>query len=159
MRMGNRRPGRSLLALAGLMTVAAACAACGGGPAKVSLRDASANPCLLVSQAQARAILGPGISKPKLAPELGSGCDYASGTRLVNLGIDLGTASLGYFSILMTDPRPVPSVGHRARCGPVRTNPAQFDLFAAISHDHKFVIVGPSCATDAAFARQAYSHL
>lgn len=153
--------------LAGLLAVAAACAACGGGPAKVSVKAAAANPCLLLSQSQARAIMGGGTQKPLLTSQ--GGCQYTTqpdaaeltpGEDNVNLSFNLGTsASMALLTYVIAHPAPVPSVGHDARCGAVKDNPTVFDLIAAVSRRDQLVVIGASCALDARFARQALSRL
>jgi hypothetical protein len=53
----------------------------------------------------------------------------------------------------------VASVGHDARCGAVKDNPAVFDLIAAVSRSDQLVVIGASCALDARFARPALADL
>jgi hypothetical protein len=164
MLMGIRRPVRSLRAMAGLMAVAAAVAACGGGgsgPGKVSLKAAVAHPCLLVSRAEARAILGPGTRRP--APGARSQCLYqvasaSSVARLISVDIGPGPLPRDMPATMLVSPAPT-TAGHGTQCGAEQNDAGQFSLLGPFGGHHELLIIGPSCAIDTKFARQVYLHL
>jgi len=159
------RPVWPLRVLAGFLAVAVAglCAACGGGsggPGKVSLTAAAANPCLLVSWAQARAILGSHTTRPTR----GKGqCLFDSGSapagHVVSVDIGPGPFSKVNAESLVTSPAPT-AAGHGTLCGKTQSGASgPTSLLGPFGPSHGLLIIGPSCAADARFARQIYLHL
>lgn len=160
MHVGSWRIGRPLYAVATVLGMTLACAACASGPSKISPDAASVQPCMLASQGEAQSILGSNVGTPQQRPPE---CFYASASGRVSLGINIGTPageSMQVLLALTSNPVPVPSVGHSAKCGPYVSNPAEFDLFAIIDGNHELEVqFGPSCSVDAQFAKVALSHL
>jgi hypothetical protein len=164
MQRSFRRPVR--LALAGFLAVAAAaaCAACGGGssgPGKVSLTAATANPCLLVSWSQARAILGHRTTRPTRGARGQCLFDSASAPLGQVVSVDIGPGPFSKLNAesLVTGPAPT-IAGHGALCGKTQSGASgPTSLLGPFGPSHGLLIIGPSCAVDAGFARQIYLHL
>jgi hypothetical protein len=163
MQRSVRRPLRPVLAGFAAVAVAAACAACGGGsggPGKVSLTAAAANPCLLVSWAEARAILGSGTTRP--TRDKGQ-CLFDSGSaplgHVVSVDIGPGPFSSVAADGLITSPAPT-AAGHGTLCGKTQSGAVgPTSLVGPFGPSHGLLIIGPSCAVNAKFARQIYLHL
>jgi hypothetical protein len=120
MRVGGRLAARQLHALAGLLGVAVTvvCTACGSGSGDGKPSAATANPCLLVSQAAAQSILGTDLKKPQMQP--GTGCMFGSGPGVVSVGISTGsTSGLSLPLGVVNQSTAQPGVGHGAECGPL----------------------------------------
>ena len=166
MQRSFRRPVRPLRVLAGFLAVAvaAACAACGGsggGPGKVSLTAAAANPCLLVSPAEARAILGPHTTRPARGAKGQCLFDSASAPLGHVVSVDIGPGPFHRVDAesLVTSPAPTPA-GHGALCGQTQSGASgPTSLLGPFGPSHGLLIIGPSCAVDAKFAQQIYLHL
>lgn len=160
MHVGSWRSVRPLRAVAGLLGMAVACAACGGGASTVSASAAAGDPCLLVSQSEAQSILGSSVQNPQVQE---MACQYvsASGQGTVTISINLGAASQAMPIMLHTISKASaqPSVGHSAQCGPYAGNAALSDLYAIIGNSAELVVYGPSCSVDDQFAKVAFTHL
>jgi hypothetical protein len=155
---------RRLCAAGGLTLALAACGSQAGAPAPlklVSVRAAIADPCLLVSRAQAA--LG-----RKVRRQLSDGdCAYqpASGPPLVLLSVQKAAPQKDSISISLiagieiSSPARAVGVGHGAECGPARQSPGTAILLASIGTAGDLEIFGPSCAADARIARLAYRSL
>jgi hypothetical protein len=157
---------RRLCAAGGLTLALAACGSQAGAPAppkRVSVRAAIADPCLLVSRAQAQAALG-----RKVRRQLSDGdCAYqpASGPPLVLLSVQKAAPQKDSISISLiagieiSSPARAAGVGHGAECGPAKLSPGTAILLASIGTTGDLEIFGPSCAADARIARLAYRSL
>jgi len=161
MQRSFRRPVRPLAVFL-TVAVAAVCAACGGGssgPGKVSLTAAVANPCLLVSWAQARTILGPRATRPSRGKDQ---CLFDSGPaptgHLVSVDIGPGPFLRVNAEALVTSPAPT-AAGHGTLCGKTQGGLSATGLSGPFGPRHGLLILGPSCAVDAKFARLIYLHL
>lgn len=142
-------------------------------PARVSATAAYRNPCLLITQSEAQAIVGK-AGKPQFESgfKTGSGfkandcaiIDRSDGTTIdvtvENVAFDPVTAK-----ILINSAAPVPEVGHQAECGlgvlslqPLSIK--KYELYSAINSHYSLDVSGAlSCAVDALFASKAYSRL
>jgi hypothetical protein len=128
-------------------------AASGGGTPSSTVQH---HPCLLITQAEARAIIGQSVDKPR---SLGLTCAYSSANGDVNVDIDFQVLPLNVFTPIanLENSAPAAGVGHQAICGPDRGG--GYTLLGTAGPDDTLEINGPSCAVDARFATRAYARL
>lgn len=155
---------RLLAGFLAAVAMAAAITACGGGSGgagQVSLSAATANPCLLVSWAEARAILGHRTTRPTRGAK--GQCLFDSGAapdgNVTSVDIGPGPYNRQVTDTMVSSPAPT-AAGHGTVCGGNQSNSlSQFSLFGPFGPRHGLLILGPSCASNAKFARQIYLHL
>jgi hypothetical protein len=168
---GSGRPVQVLRVVALVALVAAAGTACGSSSSSdskrvpVSVAEANSNPCLLVSQSQATAILGSGTKSEIQQAVAGvfSECDYdfaSSGPiAFVSVTLETGPTAALAATGFSKNPAPAAGVGHGATCGTDKVQADLSDLVSQIDSEDWLVIAGPSCAVDGKFDEAAYGNL
>ena len=188
-RAGRRRPAVAPLAAALIGAACALCAGCTGSgtsaglptpspratgshapapapsasprpPAKVAPGAASGDPCLLLTQAAADAVLGPLASPPSLAVGMCSTTGPAG--VVVDLTVTLQSFGPDEIPVTISNPAPVAGLGHYAVCGPASGGSggfADYTFVGSIDPEYSMEIDGPSCAVDRRLAVIAYDRL
>lgn len=120
--------------------------------ASSDLIDQSA-PCKLVSEAQARSILGAPIASPREAPQ-GPTCIYRTKTGKGFVTLAVQPVDIGALSRKIRKPQRVAVAGHGAYCGTY----GQPMLYAGIARGW-VLSVGAPCSVAKAFAAKALEQL
>jgi hypothetical protein len=173
--MGSRRPAGTLWAVAAIMVACTSCAGSSSAPARVSVTAAARNPCVLITQAEAQAIVGK-AGEPQFESGFSTDSGFTSNYCTIadhsdGTTIDITVEHQSYdplvAEILISNATPVAAVGHHAECGlalastePGPLSEKTFELYSEISSHYVLEVSGAaSCAVDARFASEAYSHL
>jgi hypothetical protein len=128
-------------------------------PAKVAAGAASGDPCLILTQAAADAVLGPPASPPSLAVGM---CTTTGPAGVVDLTVALESFGPDEIPVTISNPAPVAGLGHYAVCGPSSGGSGGFvsyTFIGSIDPDYSMEIDGPSCAVDRRLAVIAYDRL
>lgn len=165
--MSDRRLAATLWAA--VAAIAMACASCSGGSSEarpISVAAAYHNPCLLITQGEAKAILG-NAGQPEVQSGFKSNsCSISDRTNGTNIEIAIENQSFVpvVAEVTIQNAAPVASVGHDAVCGQSLSieplSAKTFELYAAIASHYSLNITGgSSCAIDVRFAEKVYSRL
>ena len=129
----------------------------------VSVAAAVSNPCLLVTLADARAILGPGTVKlPGAGSALPStpACNYGSTDTAQAVTVQvLAVPPKAFSSVFVPHGVAVAGVGHGAVCAADSELAGTYNLLGAIDSFHALTISAPSCDAAAKAAVAAFAKL
>lgn len=129
-----------------------------GGSGRASVLAAAKDPCILVTRAQAQAILGGTVETPRpMSVVTFNVCSYHPAGTVINVVVAVEPFPLSTRAEAAAGvTTPAGAVGHRAVCG---GSGLVFTLLAAIDAQRYLEIAGPSCAADEQFAMKAYAEL